>query len=103
MKSHNVSNFFFEIGLFIQDCGNGWWNATTSKCDYWIPPPDPTPAPTVACPVCEECSALTATSFGSQAALRPAIVGGILGVIVGAAVVKFGFSNRRSDYDRIPN
>jgi hypothetical protein len=24
------------------DCGQGWWNATTSKCDYWIPPP-PTP------------------------------------------------------------
>lgn len=28
------------------DCGNGWWNYTTSKCDYWIPPPKPT------CPVC---------------------------------------------------
>mmetsp|Transcript_22266 Transcript_22266/g.48290 ORF Transcript_22266/g.48290 Transcript_22266/m.48290 type:complete len:610 (+) Transcript_22266:161-1990(+) len=23
------------------DCGNGWWNATTGVCDYWIPPPVP--------------------------------------------------------------
>ena len=21
------------------DCGNGWWNYTTEKCDYWVPPP----------------------------------------------------------------
>ena len=21
------------------DCGNGWWNASTSQCDYWVPPP----------------------------------------------------------------
>jgi hypothetical protein len=21
------------------DCGDGWWNFTTEKCDYWIPPP----------------------------------------------------------------
>ena len=27
------------------DCGNGWWNATTLQCDYWIPPP-PAPKPT---------------------------------------------------------
>ena len=27
------------------DCGNGWWNATTEQCDYWIPPP-PAPTPT---------------------------------------------------------
>lgn len=26
------------------DCGNGWWNATTEQCDYWIPPP-PAPEP----------------------------------------------------------
>ena len=26
------------------DCGKGWWNATTAKCDYWIPPP-PAPKP----------------------------------------------------------
>jgi hypothetical protein len=31
------------------DCGNGWWNFSTEKCDYWIPP---TPAPTPGCPVC---------------------------------------------------
>ncbi len=28
------------------DCGYGWWNYTTSRCDYWTPPP-PTPAPTI--------------------------------------------------------
>jgi len=27
------------------DCGNGWWNATTEQCDYWVPPPEP-PKPT---------------------------------------------------------
>mmetsp|Transcript_21192 Transcript_21192/g.27184 ORF Transcript_21192/g.27184 Transcript_21192/m.27184 type:complete len:225 (-) Transcript_21192:196-870(-) len=27
------------------DCGNGWWNATTEQCDYWVPPP-PAPLPT---------------------------------------------------------
>lgn len=36
-------------------CGNGWWNFTTAKCDYWIPPitEPPTESPTSApCPVC---------------------------------------------------
>lgn len=36
-------------------CGNGWWNFTTSKCDYWVPPitDPPTLSPTSApCPVC---------------------------------------------------
>lgn len=23
------------------DCGDGWWNATTGKCDFWVPPPVP--------------------------------------------------------------
>ena len=48
------------------DCGNGWWNFQTKQCDYWIPPPDPTPSPSVSltptvgpCPVCLECSLLT--------------------------------------------
>lgn len=27
------------------DCGNGWWNVSTSQCDYWVPPP-PAPTPT---------------------------------------------------------
>lgn len=28
----------------LHDCGNGWWNATTEQCDYWVPPPRaPTP------------------------------------------------------------
>jgi len=43
------------------NCGNGWWNFTTSKCDYWIPPPPPTPAPTKACPVCPNASDLCAS------------------------------------------
>jgi hypothetical protein len=43
------------------DCGYGWWNATTKKCDYWVPPP-PTPMPsvrpTMPCPSCEESSVM---------------------------------------------
>lgn len=27
------------------NCGNGWWNAQSEKCDYWVPPP-PAPTPT---------------------------------------------------------
>lgn len=71
------------------DCGNGWWNPSTSQCDYWIPP---TPAPTEACPTCTEANA-TGT----------ALVGALLGgAIVGGIVWKL-FGNRRSDYDTIPN
>jgi hypothetical protein len=39
-------------------CGQGWWNASTAQCDYWVPPAtDPPtaapPAPTAPpCPVC---------------------------------------------------
>ena len=39
-------------------CGQGWWNATTAQCDYWVPPATdpPTPAPPAPtappCPVC---------------------------------------------------
>lgn len=84
------------------DCGNGWWNATTAKCDYWIPPPDPTPAPTVACPVCVDCPPATMASTMSSQQV-PFGLGAVLGALIGAAVVKFCFSNRRSEYDRIPN
>jgi len=71
------------------DCGNGWWNYTTSQCDYWIPP---TPAPTEPCP---ECPPPSTTG--------PALLGAILGgAIVGGIVWKL-FGNKRSDYDAIPN
>lgn len=74
------------------DCGNGWWNYTTEVCDYWIPPPEPTPAPTVPCPLCETCHS---THSGA--------VGLVLGTILGAAFMHFGFQNRRKGYDPLPN
>jgi hypothetical protein len=40
---------FSPTGSPPPDCGYGWWNTTTSQCDYWIPPP-PTPAPTIPTP-----------------------------------------------------
>lgn len=83
------------------DCGNGWWNYTTMKCDYWIPPPPPTPAPTVACPVCETCQPLVAQGYNLP--IASGVVGAIIGAIIGAAVAKFGFSNRRDEYQTIPN
>lgn len=77
------------------DCGNGWWNYTTSKCDYWIPPPptaEPTAAPTEPCPACPEPSA-------TQPAMLGAIVGGL---VVGGIVWKL-LGNKRRDYESIPN
>ena len=74
------------------DCGNGWWNYTTEQCDYWIPPPEPTPAPTEPCPVCDACS--TSSS----------IIGtGVIGVAIGAAVSYLVFKNKRNNYQAIPN
>lgn len=82
------------------DCGNGWWNYTTSNCTYWVPPPEPTPAPTVACPVCEDCPTTTSAKMNPNGNLQ--FGGGIiLGAVVGALVAKFGFSNRRSTYEAI--
>ena len=62
------------------DCGNGWWNFTSKKCDYWIPPaptPMPTDKPTMPCPSCDEKS--TVALAGSAAA--GAIVALVLNVI----------------------
>lgn len=74
------------------DCGNGWWNITTEKCDYWIPP---TPAPTEPCPMCEDCQGSGVNPATSG------FVGVLVGALVGALVMKF--TSKRSQYDSIPN
>ena len=67
------------------DCGNGWWNFTTSQCDYWIPPPPPK---------CEP-------SASGHRELGLAALGGAVGTaIVGAIVLKIG--GRRSGYSPLP-
>lgn len=37
-------------------CGQGWWNVTTAKCDYWVPPVTDPPAPAPTTPPCPVCS-----------------------------------------------
>lgn len=100
------------------DCGNGWWNYTTSKCDYWIPPPEPTPAPTEPCPSCPVCSDETASTtlvqknaMGTTRAaaagaseMMPLILAGLCGAVLAAL---FGYARekrakKRAEYSPIP-
>mmetsp|Transcript_9770 Transcript_9770/g.27088 ORF Transcript_9770/g.27088 Transcript_9770/m.27088 type:complete len:597 (+) Transcript_9770:139-1929(+) len=82
------------------DCGNGWWNYTTEKCDYWIPPPEPTPSPTKGCPVCDECGKDAAAALGTSGAL---LVGVIVGGLVTGLVMRALGNDKRSEYTPIPN
>jgi len=75
------------------DCGDGWWNYTTEKCDYWIPPDEPT----ASCPTCEICPSHSTSSLAG-AAVGGAIVAGL----VSLAFLKYCYGDR-SDYMRIPN
>jgi hypothetical protein len=100
------------------DCGQGWWNATTSKCDYWIPPPPtdlPTTAPTEGCPVCDEqgCNGtagpmvITPTTVKgpeTKQLVEAGIAGAVVAGVLVAAVMKY-FSGRRASqgYSTIPN
>eukprot|EP00934_Nitzschia_sp_Nitz4_P008842 Nitzschia sp. Nitz4//scaffold108_size72880//29414//31332//NITZ4_005813-RA/size72880-augustus-gene-0.27-mRNA-1//1//CDS//3329532663//8832//frame0 len=96
------------------DCGYGWWNYTTEKCDYWVPPPEPTPAPTEPCPVCES----KCTGMETQAALMgsgqdinldaaihspPLMLATLLGAVAGAFFMWFVMSrkDRRRNYELI--
>lgn len=103
------------------DCGNGWWNYTTSKCDYWIPPPEPTPAPTVPCPVCDKCpepvvqQEMVAPPAPSPSSTSSSLVpctdnvisgsiGALIGALLGAILMRCFSRNRRSqEYQTIPN
>jgi hypothetical protein len=78
------------------DCGNGWWNYTTEKCDYWIPPPPPTMSPTEPCPECE-CAAGDTMSFAWAG------IGGA--AIMLAIAIAYGMvtKNKRNEYSAIPN
>ena len=91
------------------DCGNGWWNFTTEQCDYWIPPPEPTPCPTVApLPSCEVGywsedlqSCQTCASGASPTTLTAAGgVGALIAVVIGYFVMK---KSNRQGYTEIPN
>ena len=77
------------------DCGYGWWNATTKKCDYWIPPvptPMPTEKPTMPCPSCEETS--------TMALVQSAAVGAVVALVLNWGVKKmFG---GRDGYETLP-
>lgn len=92
------------------DCGNGWWNSTTSQCDYWVPPPEPTMSPTVPCPECEKCPT-TAMAGTTGTATQPSTMALVMAGFGGAAAVLiFGFiyklvveKKRRNEYSSIPH
>jgi len=71
------------------NCGNGWWNATTEKCDYWIPPPPPPPPPACIGPTT------------NNDLLKAGGAGGLLGLIVGLAFMSLCCSKRRG-YEQLP-
>jgi len=75
------------------DCGNGWWNFTTSKCDYWVPPP-PTPTPK-----CEPSGDLIAPS---HKALGLAALGGAAGTAIIGAIVLMFLGGKRGGYSELP-
>jgi len=79
------------------DCGNGWWNYTSSQCDYWIPPPPPTPAPTVPCPECEECL------VGSNGIAKAAVGSSAVTLLLVFVFMKIFGKNKREDYREIPH
>lgn len=106
-------------------CGNGWWNFTTAKCDYWIPPitEPPTSSPTSApCPVCKSVSPLlslvgdntgqTTINSGythdSSSLIRVSHVvevffpGVLLSVLVSIFVYRILGSGRRNGYVEVP-
>ena len=89
------------------DCGNGWWNYTAQKCDYWIPPPPtpkPTPSPTVGCPLCETCETLPAVSGPPSKQFYEAALGGALVAFVLTAIsFRFCLGSRRDGYSTIRN
>jgi hypothetical protein len=91
------------------DCGNGWWNFETLKCDYWIPPPPPTMSPTLPCPECEVCPVLTtlaasSTATGtSTASLALAAAGGAAVVLLIGAIHKMCIKSKKSEYSEIPH
>eukprot|EP00536_Pseudo-nitzschia_multiseries_P003569 jgi/Psemu1/252742/estExt_Genewise1Plus.C_560038 len=86
------------------DCGNGWWNYTTSKCDYWVPPPEPTMAPTAACPVCDDCSTIDVDDRLTTAVLMGAVIAGIASTLICGVLYKVMVEmKKRTEYSPIPN
>ena len=92
----------FELGdatlapsIGPHDCGYGWWNETTHKCDYWIPPaptPFPTERPTMPCPSCEETSTV--------ALVQSAAAGAAVALFLNWAVRKM--IGGRGGYETLP-
>ena len=72
------------------DCGDGWWNFTTSQCDYWIPPPPP------------KCEPSDDGIASSHKALGLAALGGAVGTaLIGAIVLKI-VGGKKSGYSPLP-
>ena len=72
------------------DCGDGWWNFTTSQCDYWIPPPPP------------KCEPSDDTIASSHKALGLAALGGAVSTaLIGLIVLKF-VGGKKSGYSPLP-
>ena len=77
------------------DCGYGWWNATTKKCDYWIPPaptPMPTDKPTIPCPSCED--------MGTKEMIQAGVAGAVIALVLNWLVKKM--NGRGDGYQSLP-
>lgn len=98
------------------NCGNGWWNFSTEKCDYWIPP---TPAPTPPCPVCPEPAIAVEPNVTMSPTMAPTIMtvdtgshqkvavqsflsGAAIALVVAFVVNRLTGGGRRADYEQLP-
>jgi len=91
------------------DCGNGWWNYSGHKCDYWIPPPptpQPTMAPTAGCPACNAtsiCEQVAPPVVSHKSIIQAALGGALVSFIFVAIGFRYCLGGRRQEYSRIPN
>ena len=95
------------------DCGNGWWNATTKQCDYWVPPPfnaSECPNTTI---IYEECPQTKNITSQKQAAaamevqntehhlLQGFVLGALVALIVTAIASSITRRSRRHEYEAV--
>lgn len=85
------------------DCGNGWWNSTTSQCDYWIPPPDPTPAPTLACPICDDCEPWYGVGNSATALATTGVLSSLATLFFVFIYSKTCGKSKKDEYQQIPH
>ncbi|CAB9498856.1 expressed unknown protein [Seminavis robusta] len=89
------------------DCGDGWWNATTDQCDFWVPPPfNATECPNTTI-IYKECPSAETEAESNEEALEDehdwlaGLEVGILGTCILAGVVIGLCARRHFGYETI--